>query len=148
MSSVPASHSHVPPPVVDPDPYGRRGTGWLVFAGIILGLAGFMRLIDAIWAFSYKGALPENLEDGVLGSNLKTYAWVWLIVGILLIVASALVIMQSQFGRWIGIIAAIVGALSAMVWMPYYPIWSLAYIVLGVLVLYALLRYATPLPDD
>jgi hypothetical protein len=147
MSSVPASHMHVPPPVVDPDPDGRRGTGWLVFAGTILGLAGFMRIIDAIWAFTYKGALPERLQDGVLGSNLKTYAWVWLIVGILLIVASGLVIMQSQIGRWVGIVAAVVGALSAMVWMPYYPVWSLAYIALGVLVLYALLRYATPLPD-
>ena len=44
MSSVPAGHSHVPAPIADP--YGRRGTGWLVFAGIVLGLAGFMRLLD------------------------------------------------------------------------------------------------------
>jgi hypothetical protein len=72
---------------------------------------------------------------------------VWLVVGVMLIVASALVIMQSQFGRWVGIVAAVVGALSAMVWMPYYPVWSLAYIVLGVLVLYALVRYASPLSD-
>jgi hypothetical protein len=148
MTSIPAGQTHVAPPTVDPAPYGRRGTGWLVFAGIILGLAGFMRIIDSIWAFRYKGALPENLEGGVLGDNLTTYAWVWLIVGLVLIASSALVIMQSQFGRWVGMIAAVIGALSAMVWMPYYPIWSIAYIVLAVLVLYALLRYATPLPDD
>ncbi len=38
------------------------GSGWLFFAGTVLGLAGLMRIIDALWAFRYKGALPENLK--------------------------------------------------------------------------------------
>ena len=32
-----------------------RGSGWLVLAGTVLGLAGLMRIIDAIWAFRYNG---------------------------------------------------------------------------------------------
>ena len=28
----------------------RRGEGWLVFAAIVLGVAGIMRIFDAIWA--------------------------------------------------------------------------------------------------
>src|SRR3954453_19166788 len=47
--------------------------GWLTFAGTILGLAGVMRIVDSIWAFRYHGALPENLQDGTLGSDLKTH---------------------------------------------------------------------------
>jgi hypothetical protein len=114
---------------------------WLVLAGTVLGLAGVMRVIDAVWAFGYKASLPENLEDGILGSNIKTYAWMWLIVGIILIAASGLVLFRSQFARWIGFAAAALGAISAMAWMPYYPVWSLAYIGLAVLVFYALARY-------
>ncbi|HEY7137550.1 MAG TPA: hypothetical protein VIB48_21030, partial [Acidimicrobiia bacterium] len=106
-------------------PEEERGGGWLFFAGTVLGLAGIMRIIDAIWAFSYKGALPENLKDGVLGSNLKHYGWAWLIVGAILIVASFLVIVRSQVARWIGMIAAGIAAISAITWMPYYPVWSL-----------------------
>jgi hypothetical protein len=115
-----------------------RGSGWLFFVGTVLGLAGLMRIIDAIWAFSYNGALPERLEDGVLGDNLTTYGWVWLIVGAILIVSSFLILIRSQFARWVGFFAATIGALSAMTWMPYYPIWSLTYIGIMLLVFYAL----------
>jgi hypothetical protein len=114
------------------------GFGWLFFVGTVLGLAGLMRIIDAIWAFSYSGALPERLEDGVLGDNLTSYAWLWLIVGAVLIVSSFLILTRSQFARWVGFIAATIGALSAMVWMPYYPIWSLTYVGIMVLTFYAL----------
>jgi hypothetical protein len=117
------------------------GAGWLFFAGTILGLAGIMRIVDSIWAFSYKGALPDGLKDGVLGSNLKHYAWAWLIVGIVLIISSALILTGSQFARWVGLFAAAIGAVSAMTWMPYYPVWSLTYVGIAVLTFYALARY-------
>jgi hypothetical protein len=117
------------------------GGGWRFFAGTILGLAGLMRIIDSLWAFRYDGALPDNLKDGVLGSNLTNYAWTWLIVGLILVLSSFLILARSQFARWIGFIAATIGGLSAMTWMPYYPIWSLTYVGIAVLVFYALARY-------
>ena len=125
--------------VIYPDE--MRGSGWLFFAGTVLGLAGIMRIIDSIWAFGYKGALPDNLKNGVLGSNLKNYAWTWLIVGIVLVLSSFLILVRSQFARWIGFFAATIGAVSAMTWMPYYPIWSLTYVGIAVLTFYALARY-------
>jgi len=118
----------------DTDPF----SGWLFFAATMLGLAGFMRIIDSIWAFSYHGNLPEGLKDSVLGSSLHTYGWTWMLVGLLLITSSFLVMVRSQFGRWVGLFAAAVGGLSAMAWMPYYPVWSFTYIGMAVLVFYAL----------
>jgi len=117
------------------------GSGWLFFAATVLGLAGLMRIFDSIWAFGYNGALPDQLQDGVLGSNLTTYAWLLLIVGLLLIAASLLLLARSQFARWIGFIAAAVLAVSAMAWMPYYPVWSLTYVGIAVLTFYALARH-------
>jgi hypothetical protein len=120
-----------------------EGTGWLLFAGTVIGLAGFMRIIDSMWAFHYKGALPDGvtLKDGLLGSSLETYAWIWLVVGVVLIVSSGLILFRSQIARWIGYVAAVLAALSAMTWMPYYPIWSLSYVAVAFMVLYALARY-------
>ncbi len=43
-----------------------------------------------------------------------------------------------------GIAAGAIGAISAIWWMPYYPIWSLTYIALGVIVIYALAAYGGP----
>ena len=84
-----------------------RGHGWILFAAIVLGVAGIMRIFDAIWAFRYHGAVPQKLEDALFGTSLKTYGWVWLIVGIILILCSLAVIAQSQLGRWIGIAAGV-----------------------------------------
>jgi hypothetical protein len=116
-------------------------SGWLYFAGTVLGLAGLMRIVDAIWAFHYHGAVPVNLQDSLFGSNLSNYGWVWLVVGVLLLVSSFLVVFNSQFGRWVGIIAAFIGALSAVTWLAYYPVWSMVYILTSVLVLYALIAH-------
>jgi hypothetical protein len=63
---------------------------------------------------------------------------VWLIVGLILILSCFLLLARSQFARWIGYIAATIGGLSAMTWMPYFPIWSLTYVGIAVLVFYAL----------
>jgi hypothetical protein len=113
-------------------------SGWLFFAGTVLGLAGIMRILDSIWAFGYNGVLPNQLRDSLLGSDLTTYAWLWLGVGAVLLVSSFMILVRSQFARWIGLIAATVAAVTAMAWMPYYPIWTLVYVGMAVLTFYAL----------
>jgi hypothetical protein len=130
-------------PVVQARPYeapvaDRGGGGWVVFAAIVLGVAGVMRIFDAIWAFRYNGALPQNLEDAIFGRSLNTYGWLYLIVAAVLIGAGLLVLNGSQVGRWTGIVAGAIGSISAIWWMPYYPVWSLAYVGIGALVIYAL----------
>jgi hypothetical protein len=57
-------------------PQGRtkeqKGDAWLLFARIVLGVAGIMRVFDAICAFRYHGVLPQNVEDALFGHSLKT----------------------------------------------------------------------------
>ncbi len=110
----------------------------MFFAGSIQGIAGIMRIFDAIWAFRYDGVVSDELEGAILGTSLSTYGWVWLIVGVGLILASFAVLKRSQFARWIGIIGGALLAISAVWWMPYYPVWSITYILIGVFVVYGL----------
>ena len=118
-----------------------RGSGWTIFAGIALLTAGVMRIFDSIWAFRYHGVLPSNFEAAIFGHSLKTYGWVYLVVAIILILAGIGVMFQSQVSRWIGVFAAAVLGISAIWWMPYYPIWSLTYIGICFFVIYALVAY-------
>jgi hypothetical protein len=117
------------------------GEGWLFLAGSVLGLMGIMRIIDSIWAFRYNGSLPEDLQDSVLGDNLTSYAWLWLIVGIVLLLSSFAVLARSQLARWIGMIATGIAAVTAVAWMPYYPIWSFVYIMMAIFALYGLVMH-------
>ena len=96
----------------------ERGSGWIIFAGSALLIAGAMRIFDSIWAFRYHGVLPSNFEAAIFGHSLKTYGWVYLIVAIILILAGIGVMVQSQVSRWIGIFAAAILGISAIWWMP------------------------------
>ena len=120
-----------------------KRSGWLTFSAVVLIVAGIMRVIDAIWAFGYNGSIPDGLRGALLGHSLTTYAWIWLIIGAILIAAGALVLGPSdrpaaEISRWVGIVAASLGAISAIFVMPFYPVWSLLYIILAVSVVYGL----------
>jgi hypothetical protein len=121
----------------------RQRSGWLTFSAVILVIAGIMRIIDAIWAFRYSGPIPGGLRNALLGHGFITYGWVWLITGIILIAAGVLVLGPSsqpgaEASRWVGIVAASLGAISAIFLVPYFPVWALIYIALAALVIYGL----------
>ena len=118
--------------------YAEPGYGWLFFAGTMMGIAGIMRVFDGIWAFRFDGEVPDELESALLGKSLSTYGWVWIIVGVILIGSSFAVLNRSQFARWVGIVAGALLAITAIWWMPYYPVWSLVYVLIGLLVVYGL----------
>ena len=120
-----------------------RRSGWLTFSAVMLILAGILRIIDAIWGFQNSGSVSGGLRHALLGHSLTTYAWVWLITGIILVAAGILVLGPSdqpsaEVSRWIGIIAAGLGAISAIVLVPYFPVWALIYIFIAALVIYGL----------
>ena len=116
-------------------------SGWLVFSSVALILAGVMRIVDAIWAFQYTGAIPYDLRGGLLGHDLTTYAWLWLGAGVILILAGVFVLAPGDgagVARVVGIIAAGLGTISAVVLMPYYPVWALVYVAIMIMVIYGL----------
>jgi hypothetical protein len=120
-----------------------KRSGWLFFSAVVLIVAGVMRIFDAIWAFRYNGTPTGNLHDAFFGHSLTTYGWIWLIVGIILIVAGFVVLRPTpsltvDLARWIGIIAAAIAAITAITWMPYYPVWAFIYIAIAVVVIYGL----------
>ena len=101
----------------------------------------FVNTVFGVIKLSILLGIADSAGGTVAGydaASLSTYAWVWVVVGIVLIGASFAVLNRSQFARWIGIIAGGLLAISAMWWMPFYPVWSLAYVAIGVLVVYAL----------
>lgn len=126
----------------------EHSEGWRFFAGTVLGLAGIMRFFDAIWAWTYNGAIPGGLEGAVFGHSLTTYGWVYFIVALLLVGSSFGVLVGSQFSRWIGVAAGGVLAVTSIWWMPYYPIWSLTYVVIGIFVIYALVAHGAKTTAD
>ena len=122
----------------------ERGSGWIGFAAIVLMVAGVMRIIDGIWALRFSGPGAGGLQDGLVGEKLDNYGWFWMLIGVMLILAGLAVFQRSQLARWIGIIAGAIAAISALAWIPYYPVWSLIYVGVGFGVIYGLSVYGGP----
>ena len=73
---------------------------------------------------------------------MSTYGWLWIIVGSILILSSFAVMYSSRFARWIGVFAGALLAITAIWWIPFFPVWSLLYIIIGLVVVYAAAEHA------
>ena len=118
-----------------------RGTGWIVFAGIVMILAGGNMAINGLWALHASSQVEKSFGDTLLfsSSNLDTWGWIYLIVGAVVVIAGFAVFFRAAFGVWIGVIAAVVQAFFAFFWIfsPYWP-GALVIIALDLMVIYAL----------
>jgi hypothetical protein len=122
----------------------EEGQGWILFSMIILITAGIMRIFDGIWMIHNANTLLNvkvSLTGSLFGDSLKTYGWIYLLIGVALILIGLALASGSEIARWLGLVAGGILAISAIWWIEYYPWWSLAYIALGVAVVYGLAMY-------
>jgi len=122
------------------DPYSHeKGSGWVMFAWIILAFAGVMNVVHGITALANARFF---VQDAVyVFSDLRTWGWIILIFGIVELLAAASVWRGGEFGRWVGIIIAGLNAVAHLGTMQAYPFWSIVIIAFDVLVIYALAVY-------
>jgi hypothetical protein len=77
-------------------------------------------------------------------SNLHTWGWITIIVGAIQLLAGVSLISGGGFGRVIGIIAAMIGALESLLSIGgAHPFWSLGIFALCLWVLHSLVIYGT-----
>lgn len=116
------------------------GGGWVTFAGVMLGLTGLWNVFDGIAALSSAHVLVSNAN--YVFSDLHTWGWIVLILGIIQIFAGLAVFGSSEWARWFGIASASVNALGQLAFIPAYPAWGLAMFAVDILIIYALAVYA------
>lgn len=115
-----------------------RVTGWWVFAGILLAIAGVLDVIWGIAAISDSKFFTEDVTYIV--SGLRTWGWVTLLIGVFQLLAAASLFAGGGFGRWVGILAASLSALAALMSLPAAPFWALCVFALAIIVIYELAK--------
>jgi hypothetical protein len=142
MSSTP--HIKPLPPEAGPPPdvatpSRRHGHGWVVFAALMLFMAGVFNVIDGLVAladskFYVAGAV-------YVWSDLRTWGWIVLALGVVELLAGGAILRGRAWGRWFGIGVASLNAVGQMVFLSAYPWWSLLIIAIDILVIYGLATY-------
>lgn len=116
-----------------------RGVGWMTFAAVMLGFAGTLNFIDGIVAVSKSRFYVDSAV--FVFSDLNTWGWIIMVLGIIEIGAAAALFAGSQFARWFGVLAATLNGLGQLMFVQAYPFWALSIFTLDVLVIYALTVY-------
>jgi uncharacterized membrane protein HdeD (DUF308 family) len=111
-------------------------SGWWVFAGVLLLIAGVLNIIYGIAAIGDSKFFTEH--GTYIISGLHTWGWVLLIVGVLELVAAFSLFSGGEFGRWFGIFIASLNAIAALLTIPGSPFWSLSVFALAIIVIYKL----------
>ena len=113
-------------------------TGWLAFSATVLVVSGIFKIFDALWAFKYDDELSQDVQTFIFEHDLRSWGWVWLIVGIVLIVVGLAVVTGSEIARGVGIFAAAFAAVTFLPWIYYKPTWTILSVSLAILVIYGL----------
>jgi hypothetical protein len=122
---------------------GRHGEGYwfVIFASVLLAVAGFFNLPDGIAAIANSHIFIANAHYVV--GDLRAWGWVATILGGLQLLAAAGVMAGNQLARWFGVAMVGLNAIGQMFFIPAYPFWSLMIIALDVVALWGLCAYGS-----
>ena len=67
-----------------------------------------------------------------------TWAWIHLIIGIVVLVAGFGLFSSAVWARIVGVIIAVLAALESFAWLPYYPGWAILFIAASIAIIWAL----------
>jgi hypothetical protein len=117
----------------------EKGAGWVMFAGIMLLIAGVLNIMYGIAAVDNSKFIYGGTQ--YIFSDLNTWGWVTIILGALEILAAFSIWAGGQFGRWFGVIIAGLSSIGALLSIQAYPFWSLTIFAIDILIIYGLVAY-------
>jgi hypothetical protein len=122
----------------------RGPTGWVIFAGSIMVMVGFLN-------FFYGLAAIVNDEVVVVGghgaiiADITTWGWVTLILAVVLVLTGFGLFAGAEWARVVGVIIVTINAIEQVWIFPAAPLWAFIVILLDVIIIYNLTaRWSEP----
>jgi hypothetical protein len=114
-------------------------SGWVTFAGILLLIVGVLNVIYGIAAIGGSSFFHEDQK--YILSNLNTWGWVGLVLGVLQLFAAVSLWYGGTYGRFVAIVVAGLSAIGALLSIPAYPFWSLAVFAIDIIIIHQVAKY-------
>ena len=130
---------------MDDDPSGWA-IGWTAFAGIMMVMGGVWWIIAGIVAIANEDFYVVG-EEYIFQFSTTTWGWIHLILGIVILLAGFYLFTGAVWARTVGVIIAVLWALAAFAWMPYYPVWAIAFLAVSIFIIWALTVHGREIAD-
>jgi hypothetical protein len=116
-----------------------KGGGRALFVAILLLIAGVLNIIYGFGAVGNAHFFTAN--SSYVFASLHAWGWITVVLGVIQLTAGISLFGGNEYGRVIGIIAASLGALEAMLAIGgSYPFWSLGVFALCLWILWGLVQ--------
>ena len=116
-----------------------HGDGWLTFAAVMMSIISIMNVIGGIAAIGDANVYIGNAHYTF--GDLNTWGWIILCTGVAQFLAALGIFARNQFARWAGAGFASLNMLAQFLFLPAFPLWSLAIIAVDTLIIYGLVAY-------
>lgn len=118
---------------------GRPSYAWKSFCGIMMTIVGILNIIDGLVAITQSNQVKSQVDAQLpLFDNVKTWGWIVLIVGFIVLFAGFALMAGATWGRVVGIIVASVNLVAQLAWLPHNTFWSLTMIAIDVIIIYGI----------
>lgn len=121
--------------------------GWTAFAAVMLMLIGVFQAIAGLVALVDDEFFVVTAK-WVFKLDTTTWGWVHLLVGIVVFFAGIALFGGAVWARTVGVIVALVSAIAAFLWLPWYPIWGIIVITIDVFVVWALTAHGRDITEE
>jgi len=112
--------------------------GWVYFAGFLMILMGIFQMIAGLTALLNNTYYLAHSSGGLLVFNFKTWGWIDLVLGVIVIAAGNAVINGRLWGRLFAILLAMLSIVANFAFISAYPIWSIIVMIVDVFIIFAL----------
>jgi hypothetical protein len=119
-----------------------RGAGRVLFAAVLLLIAGTLNIIYGIGALDDANIFVN--DQRYILTNLNTMGWVLIVLGLIQLTGGFSLMAGNAYGRVLGIIGGSLGAIGALLSIGgSYPWWSLGIFVLCVWIVHGIFVYGS-----
>jgi hypothetical protein len=120
-----------------------RGVGSALFVGILLMIAGILNIVYGIAALGNASFFANDTQ--YVFSSLHTWGWITIILGVIELTAACSLFAGGTYGRVVGIIAASLGAIGALLDVGgAHPWWSLGIFAICLVCIHGLVVLGEP----
>lgn len=120
-----------------------RGVGSALFVGVLLMIAGILDIVYGIAAVSNSKFFVDDTR--YVFSDLHTWGWITIILGVFMLCASFSLFAGRAFGRIVGVLAASLTAIGALLDVGgAHPWWSLGVFAICLICIHGLLVLGEP----
>ena len=106
-------------------------------------IVGVFNVIDGLRALTSSNQVEDALGGAELPltNDVKTWGWVVLIIGGVMILAGFLIFSGNMFGRIVGVVIAGANMIVQISYLDHNPFWSFTIIIVDVLIIYGLVAH-------